>query len=197
MTRSLLHGRSTRTRALAAGFAALVAVGGIFAASAAVSATQSAWNDRVVVSATVSAGTWKTPPVVVPPTPLPSSCVAMTPQGTPLAGGQCSITGITVNPWDNGVFKIRDYQVAIKTNAGAGYVVFDVDLSKVATPGAWSWAKAGTIATGHFTPSADYTCSELPRLRATGPSNWGSSYQVMVRVIEDRTMSGPGAVNCS
>lgn len=195
MNRSLLQGRSTRLRALAAGLATLVAVSGLFAASAAASGTQSAWNDRVHVSAAVTAGTWTTPPIV-PPT-LPSTCVAMTPQGTPLAGGQCSITGISVNSWDNGVYKIRDYQVEIKTNAGAGYVVFDVDLSKVNQSGAWSWAKAGTIATGHFTPSAGYTCSELPRLRASGPSNWGSKYQVMVRVIEDRTMAGPGSVNCS
>ena len=196
MTRPILHSSPRRVRALAVGLATLLAAGGLFAASAAASATQSAWTDRSHISAVVTAGTWKTPPPVEPPT-LPSSCIAMTPQGTPLAGGQCTITDIKVKAWASGATKIRDYDISIKTNAGEGYVVFDVDLSTVAASGAWSWAKAGTLATGQFTPSSGFTCAELPRLRASGPANWGSKYKVWVRVTEDRTTTSPDPVNCS
>lgn len=190
MMRVTLHRRPARL--LAIGLAAVLAIAGLAAASAAASETQSAWNDRVNASAAVTAGTWQVPP----PEPLPSSCIAMTPQGTPLAGGQCAVTGVTFNQWDNGVYKIRDYRISMKTNADPGYTVFDVDLASAAGAGAWSWAKAGTLATGHFTPSPGYMCAELPRLRASSPMNWGPTPEIWVRVIEDRTMVGPSSLNC-
>lgn len=171
----------------AATVAALVALP---LAAAAVDATQSAWNDRTYVSATVTAGTWEVPP--------PSGCTAMSANGEVANGGTCSVDSMTVNQWTDGTNVVRDYFLSVSISEGNGYAAINVDLSKATgTSGTWDWAAAATIPTDQFTPVSGFTCSELPKLRASGPTNWGHSYIVWVRVVENASSPMGAGKNCA
>ncbi|MET0735248.1 MAG: hypothetical protein ABWY55_06360 [Microbacterium sp.] len=181
----------TRLTKLLVAAAAALSLVAVPVAAASVSATESAWTDRTLVSATVAAGTW----VVAPTTPT-TGCVAMGSNGQPISGGTCAITGVSFVQWSDGTNTVRDYTISVTMSPGAVYASITADLSTAAGSGAWSWAKAATIATGQFTPVAGYTCSELPVLRANGPSNWGTSYAFWVKVVQDRTVGIGGTRNC-
>jgi hypothetical protein len=165
-----------------------VAVVGIAGAATTTAATQAAWSDRAHTSAAVSAGTWATTTA--------NSCKAMNAAGKELPNGTCKVTSVTFSQWADGKNTVRDYYISFEMSNNAAFPQFTVDLSKGTGSGTFSWATAGTIATNQYTPLSGYKCSELPTLRANGPSNWGSAYQIWVRVVQEPT--GQGATrNCS
>lgn len=166
----------------------LAAVLGVAAVVTATAVTQAAWNDNNYSSVPVSAGTWDTPTT--------QGCVAMNPQGKELPSGSCKITSVTFSQWSDGKNTVRDYYVGFEMSGNAAYPQFTVDLSKGSGSGTWSWKTAGSIATNQYTPLSGYKCTELPILRANGPSNWGSSYQIWIRVVQEPTGAGASR-NCS
>jgi hypothetical protein len=160
--------------------AAVLAFTAPFAAAAA-GKTQAAWTDPTRVSATVTAGTWQTAP------PASGVCVPLNPSGKPLQNATCSVGGITFQQWEDGSNVVRDYYIAVTIDGPSSAApLVTVDLSKATGTGTgtWAWGSAITVPTGQFTLPADFHCSELPTLRAIGPSNWGSSYAFWVRVVQ-------------
>ena len=166
------------------------AVAGVVAFTTGATATQAAWQDAAHTTATVTAGTWSTPATG-------DSCKAMGADGKQLTTGTCRITSVTYLQWTTGQNTVRDYYIGVELSANASYAQFSVDLSKgTGGVGSFSWTKARTVPTGQFTPVAGYTCATLPVVRANGPANWGVSYPVWVRVVQEPAGLGATA-NCS
>lgn len=180
-----------RVRLAVIALAALVGGAFFVAGAASVSPTQSAWGDRTAVSASVTAGTWKTGPTL--------GCTAMSSAGKAVAGGTCTAT-VTYSQWEDGRNVVRDYYVTYSMSSGAAYpaVVLDLSTAKGSQQGstAWVWKSPVTLATGQYTLASGYTCSELPVLRANGPS-WGQSSTFWVRVVMDSSMPQASGKSCS
>lgn len=164
-----------------------MAVIGVAAIATATAVTQAAWNDKAHTSAPVTAGTWNT---------SAGTCTAMNRMGKAVSNGSCKVTAVTFSQWSDGKNTIRDYYIDFELSSNATYPNFTVDLSKGTGSGTWSWTTAGTIATSQYSLVSGYKCSELPTLRANGPSNWGTSYEIWVRVIMEKTGAGANR-NCA
>lgn len=187
---TLARGRDRRTaRVVGAITAALLTLVALTSIAAAVTPTQAAWTDQAIISAQVSAATWQNEPV--------SSCATLNPGGQPSHNSTCEVTGISFNQWTDGTSVVRDYQVTVRITGNTNVAPrFEVDLREASGSGTWTWGTAATVPTGHYTPAAGYLCSELPILRATGPTNWGASYNVWVRVVEYINTPQAGDRNC-
>ena len=176
-----------RPLALLAAIVAIAALAAGFVV-ASVAPTSAAWTDQNHASALASAGTWST---------STNDCVAMGKNGKPVKGGKCTVTGVRFDQWSDGTNTVRDYYISVDMTAGSAYPAVTVDLSAASGSGKWSWAKAATVPTNQFTLPSGYACSELPVLRANGPTNWGSTYSFWVRVVEDRTIGLGSTRNCA
>lgn len=149
---------------IAAALAAALALFSLPALGSAAASTTAAWTDGVHAAAPVSAGTWQS-----------AIGCAWYVGGVPQPAITCTVTGGRIDQWaENGVQK-RNYYVNVSiSQAAAGYAVLTVDLSTISggNPAAWNWSTAVTLPGGHLTSLPGFLCSELPVLRAQGPSNW-------------------------
>lgn len=177
-----------RMRLLSSALAAVLLAGfGGFALSAA--PTQSAWSDRVHVSAAVTAGDWAT-----------LGCVAMNANGNPKRNGTCTITGITYEGWGNSTTRNRNYYVTVASNANDnGYVVLTVDLRTAtktsdSAPGTWRWASAATLGGNLAVTSA---CTSLPIMTAETPKGWGANGTYYLPLTDNKSAASSGSISCS
>ncbi len=111
----------------------------------------------------------------------------MTANGTPKAGGSCSVTSVTVSAeWGNVGSRMRNYSVQFNSNAAEGYIQFTVDLSQ----GSFAWTSAGLVAPSQqVAPNDGWTCGQLPTLTGKTPTNWGwgANSAIFFQIAEDRT----------
>ena len=164
-------------------------VGGVGVATS-VESTDAAWTDQVTFSAPVTAGTWG-----------PSLGCVWYAGGVPQPGVSCTVTSLTItSQWGTPGDRVRNYNIVVSTSGPTqtGFARLTIDRSTATGGGAWSWGNAATVADGgHFTPLSGYACSELPILRADGPT-WGASGSTYYfRVIEHRSSPGGETITCS
>ncbi len=160
--------------------AALLSVAASASAVSVVGVTESAWTDRTHVSAVATGGTWSTSPTI--------GCVAMNADGSPKAGGTCTVTGVSVDAqWGEAGNRTRNYKVRFNTNAAEGYIQFTVNLA--AGTGPFSWGNAGIVAPAQqVTPNNGWTCAQLPIVTGKTPTNWGwgAGSSIFFQVTENR-----------
>lgn len=155
---------------------ALVAIlaGGV-AVVAGVSTTQAAWNDKTIVSTTVTSGKWAVVPVG-------NACVAYNDKNQVIAG--CKVSSITYKgTWAGpGGGNQRDYYINFASPAGMHHMTFDVDMTSAKPENGavdWTWSKKPGIASGaQFTPYNGWTCAQLPRIQGRTLDWYTSAYFV-------------------
>lgn len=178
-TREAAEGIPRRTRTLSVLALLITLVTGAGAASS-VALTESAWTDKTYATAVATGGTWSKSPTL--------GCVAMNANGTPRAGGHCTITSVTVGAqWGDPGNRTRNYTLRFDTNAADGYIQFTVNLA--AGTGAFSWGNAGLVAPSQqVTPDNAWSCSQLPILSGKTPTNWGwgANSSIFFQIAENR-----------
>lgn len=169
------------SRALAVSCTSLVVLLALLILAPALPVTVSAWNDRTLTVASVTAGSWSPAPE--------AGCTAMTSAGQELEGGWCSISAVHYSESGSHGQRTRNYHVVTDSNAGAGFIRLHLDLSAATGPSSsFSWSNAG-LGHGHITPSPGWSCSSLPWVGGDTASggNWGLQSSIEFHINEDRT----------
>ncbi|WP_029292060.1 SipW-dependent-type signal peptide-containing protein [Cellulomonas sp. HZM] len=147
--------------------------------------TSAAWNDPVVATGTVTSGSWA--PTVT------NECEIRNAAGIKVAGTTCVATAPQPqwgNEYDRYAYFYPHIQLSREIQSGE-YVWFSVTVPTSNAPAFWSWANAGidSLNFGANGGGVVSRCADLPVIVGKMMSNWGTSYDLYIKVSYARGSS--------
>lgn len=157
---------------------AVTAVLGAFGGISAVRPTSAAWTDDVWASTAASSGSWVSTTT--------NECEIRNAAGVKVAGTSCVATApqpLWGNEYDRYAYFYPHLQLSREIQSGE-YVWFSVSVPTSSAPAYWSWANAGIdqLNFGGNGGGVVSRCADLPAIVGKMTSNWGTSYDLYIKV---------------